>query len=75
MFDISIKILSLSDAEIYFILASVAGAGHVTGLYRVWTPCVILVMPHSVCQCLHIQQSLIKAPGRWAGSVCMGLYL
>lgn len=33
MFDISIKILSLSDAEIYFIRPSVA---HVTSLYTVW---------------------------------------
>ena len=46
MFDISIKILSLSDAEIYFILPSVVG--HVTGLYRVWTLCVIPVMPQRV---------------------------
>ena len=65
MFDISIKILSLSDAEIYFIRPSVAAWACDGSLQS------LCVIPGCHRGCLHIQQSLIKAPGRSLPALCV----
>ena len=65
VFDISIKILSLSDAEIYFIRPSVAAWACDGSLQS------LCVIPGCHRGCLHIQQSLIKAPVRSLPALCV----